>query len=44
MFRRAGFDALDSGRDVLKLDGFGIRHKDAVFDPAKVDQRNIFVE
>jgi hypothetical protein len=43
VFRSAGFDALDSGRDVLKLNGFGIRHKDAMFDPAKADQRNIFL-
>jgi hypothetical protein len=35
LFRRAGFDALDFGRDVLKLTGAGIRSKNAVFDPAK---------
>jgi hypothetical protein len=37
----AGFDALDSGRDVRKLTGEGIRLKDAAFDPAKADDRNI---
>lgn len=41
LFRRAGFDALDFGRDVLKLDGRGIRSKDARFDPANADSRNI---
>jgi hypothetical protein len=35
VFLRAGFDALDSGRDVRKLTGFGIRLKNAEFDPAK---------
>jgi hypothetical protein len=42
IFTRAGFNALDSGRDVRMLTGFGIRHKDAVFDPAKADSRDIF--
>jgi hypothetical protein len=35
VFRNAGYDALDSGRDVRKISAFGIRLKDAVFDPAK---------
>lgn len=42
VFRDAGFDALDSGRDVRKLTAEGIRHKDAVFDPGKRDSRDIF--
>ena len=42
VFRAAGYDAIDSGRDVLKLTGTGIRHKDAAFDPAKRKIRNIF--
>jgi general stress protein YciG len=42
LFKRAGFNALDSGRDVRMLDGFGIRSNRAVFDPAKRDSRNIF--
>jgi hypothetical protein len=41
LFIRAGYDALDSGRDVLKLTGKGIRSKDAKFDPAKAKQTNI---
>jgi hypothetical protein len=40
--RRAGFDAIDSGRDVRMLTGQGIREKSAAFDPAKVESRNIF--
>lgn len=42
VFRAAGYDALDSGRDVLKFKGTGIRHKDAAFDPAQWKNRNIF--
>lgn len=42
VFRDAGYDALDSGRDVRKIAPTGIRHKDAAFDPAKWDSRNIF--
>lgn len=41
LFRRAGFDALDFGRYVQKLAGAGIRSKDAAFDPAKSNVRDI---
>ena len=41
LFIRAGYDALDSGRDVLKLNGAGIRSKDATFDKRKADSRNV---
>lgn len=41
LFRRAGFDAIDAGRDVRKLTGHGIRLKDAVFDPAKANSKDI---
>ena len=40
IFKRAGFDALDSGRDVRKLTGDGIRQVSAEFDPAKARSRN----
>ena len=40
--RRAGFDAIDSGRDVRMLTGDGIREKSAAFDPEKAESRNIF--
>jgi hypothetical protein len=41
VFVRAGFDALDSGRDVRKLTGEGIRLKEATFDPKKARSHNI---
>lgn len=41
LFRAAGFDALDSGRDVRMLTGEGIRLKDARFDPSQSGSRNI---
>jgi hypothetical protein len=41
LFVRAGYDALDSGRDVLKLNGAGIRSKDAIFDPRNADSQNV---
>jgi hypothetical protein len=41
VFRRAGFDALDFGTDILKLGGAGIRSKDARFDPKNADSHNI---
>jgi len=41
VFRRAGFDAIDSGRDVRKLTGEGIRLKGARFDPSKASSRDI---
>ena len=40
IFTRAGFDALDSGRDVWKLTGPGIRQVSAAFDPAKARSHN----
>jgi len=40
IFTRAGFDALDSGRDVQKLTGDGIRQASAAFDPAKARRRD----
>lgn len=41
VFQAAGFDAIDTGRDVQKLGGQGIRLKSAAFDPALADRRNI---
>jgi hypothetical protein len=41
VFRRAGFDTLDSGGDVRKLSGGGIRLKDATFDPRRARARNV---
>jgi hypothetical protein len=41
LFDRAGYDAIDSGRDVRKLRGEGIRLKQAAFDPAKRESQNI---
>ena len=41
VFLEAGFNALDSGRDVRMIDGSGIRLKDAVFDPGKARSRSI---
>jgi hypothetical protein len=41
IFRTAGYDAIDSGRDVRKLTGEGIRLKEAAFDPSKAKSRNI---
>jgi hypothetical protein len=41
VFRDAGFNAIDSGRDVRTLTGFGQRLKDAAFDPAKARLRDI---
>lgn len=41
LFRSAGFDAIDSGRDVRKLTGEGIRLKDARFDPSKASSHDI---
>jgi hypothetical protein len=41
IFKDAGFDALDSGRDVLKLGAEGIRLSTARFDPAKWLDPNI---
>lgn len=42
VFKMAGYDAIDSGRDVRKLTGVGIRHKDAAFNPEKATSTNIF--
>lgn len=41
VLRRAGYDAIDSGRDVRKFGGEGIRSKDARFDPAQKSSQNI---
>ena len=41
VFRGAGFNALDFGTDVNMLTDFGIRLKDAAFDPARARSRNI---
>jgi hypothetical protein len=44
VLKRAGFDAIDTGAgDVRKLTGQGIRSKDAVFDPARAQDGNIFL-
>lgn len=43
VLRDAGFGAVDTGRDVRKLSGFGVREKSAAFDPARADDTNIFV-
>ena len=43
VLREAGYDAVDSGRDVHKLSGHGIRSKDAVFDPKRHPTR-LFIE
>jgi hypothetical protein len=42
IFKAAGFDALDVGRDVRKLTGTGIRSTDAAFDPKKSTEKNIY--
>ena len=42
VLRQAGYDAIDSGRDVRKLTGHGIRSKDAVFDPLTAKDTNIY--
>jgi hypothetical protein len=41
LLKGAGYDAIDTGRDVLKLSGQGIRSKDARFDPAQASSKNI---
>jgi hypothetical protein len=41
MLRDAGYDAVDSGRDVRKITGDGIRLKDAEFDPEKAHLQRI---
>ncbi len=43
VLRRAGYDAIDSGRDVRMLKATGIRHKDAAFDPARAGEGGIFL-
>jgi hypothetical protein len=40
--RRAGFTAVDTGRDVMMLSGSGIRSADAAFDPARAHLPNIY--
>jgi len=39
--RAAGFDAIDTGRDVRMLKNFGQRLKEAAFDPDKRDSRKL---
>jgi hypothetical protein len=41
VLREAGFDAIDTGRDVIKLASDGIRLRSARFDPARADSTNI---
>lgn len=41
LWLRAGYNALDSGRDVRKIGGGGIRSKNARFDPAQSSSENI---
>ena len=41
LLKRAGFDAIDYGRDVEKLTGDGIRLAHALFDPAKAKSHDI---
>ena len=41
LFRAAGYDALDSGRDVQKIGAEGIRSKNARFDPSKASSTDI---
>jgi hypothetical protein len=41
IFRRAGYNAVDYGRDVRNLDGHGIRLSTATFDPSQAASRNI---
>jgi hypothetical protein len=41
VFVNAGFNALDSGRDVRTLTALGQRLEDAAFDPAKADWKDI---
>jgi hypothetical protein len=41
VLKGAGFDTLDSGRDVRKLTGQGIRLESAAFDPARRRSQNI---
>lgn len=42
VLRRAGFNSVDTGRDVLMLSGHGIRSADAVFDPSRARSQNIY--
>lgn len=41
LFRDAGYDAIDAGRDVRKISGKGIRSNDARFDPSKASSEDI---
>ncbi len=43
VFKDAGFNAIDAGRDVRNLDGFGFRSAQAAFDPEKAGQRGILL-
>lgn len=41
LMKAAGYDAIDTGRDVWKIGGTGIRSKDARFDPNKASSTDI---
>jgi hypothetical protein len=43
VFKDAGFNAIDTGRDVRNLDGFGVRSAVAAFDPEKAGRRGILL-
>lgn len=43
VFKGAGFNAIDSGRDVRNLDGFGVRSAQAVFTPGKAGEQGILL-
>lgn len=43
VFKDAGFNAIDAGRDVRNLDGLGIRSAQAAFDPEKAGRRGILL-
>lgn len=43
VFKGAGFNAIDTGRDVRNLDGFGVRSAQAAFDPGKANKPGIFL-
>ncbi|MGO4831305.1 hypothetical protein AB4144_03250, partial [Rhizobiaceae sp. 2RAB30] len=43
VLKGAGFNVIDTGRDVRNLDGFGIRSAQAAFDPAKAGEQGILL-
>lgn len=42
ILNRAGFDAIDTGRDVQQIKGTGIRQKGTKLDPDNAESRDIF--